>query len=84
LRAAAGRHGDPEDERVERRQERQRQQGGRDQPPIMASAVGAQNTSAASGINARTAAAAVSVIGRNRRTADSMIAVKASCPAARS
>jgi hypothetical protein len=36
-------------------------------PPIIANAIDAQNTSRASGISANTAAAAVSVIGRNRR-----------------
>ncbi len=44
-------------------------------PPIMEMAMGAQNTSWASGIMARPAAAAVSVIGRKRRTAASTMAV---------
>ena len=43
-------------------------------PPMMATAIGPKNTLRDSGIIARTAASAVSTIGRKRRTVDSMIA----------
>src|SRR5574344_2745227 len=43
-------------------------------PPMMATAIGPQNTLRDSGIMASTAAAAVKTIGRRRRTADSTMA----------
>ena len=46
-------------------------------PPMMATAIGPQKTERESGIMASTAAAAVSTIGRRRRTADSTIASQA-------
>ncbi len=51
---------------------------------MIATAIGPQNTLRDSGIIASTAAAAVSTIGRRRRTADSTIASQAGTPAARS
>src|SRR6185369_4234304 len=53
-------------------------------PPMIATAIGPQNTERDSGIIASTAAAAVSTIGRNRRTADSTIAFQVGMPLARS
>ena len=49
-------------------------------PPMMATAIGPQNTLRDSGIIASTAAAAVSTIGRKRRTADSTIAFQVGTP----
>ena len=43
-------------------------------PPAIATAIGAQNTLAISGNMPKTAAAAVSIIGRKRKTAESIIA----------
>jgi len=51
---------------------------------MMATAIGPQNTLRESGIIASTAAAAVSMIGRKRRTAASTIAVPAATPRERS
>ena len=53
-------------------------------PPMMATAMGPQNTLRDSGIMASTAAAAVSTMGRSRRTAASMMASHAGTPRARS
>ena len=49
-------------------------------PPMMATAIGPQKTLRDKGIIARTAAAAVSTIGRSLRTADSTMAFQASTP----
>src|SRR4051812_43200489 len=51
-------------------------------PPMMATAIGPQNTERDSGIIASAAAAAVSTIGRQRRTAASMTASHGSVPVA--
>ena len=48
---------------------------------MMATAIGPQNTERDNGIIASAAAAAVRMIGRQRRTADSTMAVQASWPA---
>ncbi len=53
-------------------------------PPMMATAIGPQNTERDSGIMASTAAAAVSTMGRMRRTALSTMASQAGIPLARS
>ena len=53
-------------------------------PPMIATAIGPQNTLRDKGIIASTAAAAVSTMGRMRRTADSTIASQAGTPRARS
>ena len=45
-------------------------------PPAIAIAIGPQNVLGISGIIAKMAAAAVSMIGRKRSTAESMIAVQ--------
>ena len=52
-------------------------------PPMMAIAIGPQKPERDNGIIASTAAAAVSTIGRNRRTADSTMASHAGTPRAR-
>ena len=51
---------------------------------MMATAIGPQNTLRDSGIMARTAAAAVSTMGRKRRTAASTMASHADTPRSRS
>ena len=51
---------------------------------MIATAIGPQKLLRVSGIIARIAAAAVSMIGRNRRTVDSMIAVHSGWPSATS
>src|SRR5205085_3156196 len=51
-------------------------------PPMIATAIGPQKTDRDSGIIARTAAAAVSTMGRRRRTADSTIAFHVGTPLA--
>ena len=51
---------------------------------MMATAMGPQNTERDSGIIASTAAAAVSTMGRSRRTADSTMASQVGTPRARS
>src|SRR6185369_17680383 len=51
-------------------------------PPMMATAMGPQNTDRDRGIMASTAADAVNTIGRSRRTADSTIAFQAGIPLA--
>ena len=51
---------------------------------MMAAAIGPQNTLRESGIIASTAAAAVRMIGRKRRTAASTMAVQVGTPAATS
>jgi single stranded DNA-binding protein len=53
-------------------------------PPMMATAIGPKKALRESGIIASTAAAAVSTMGRKRRTADSTIASQAGTPLARS
>jgi hypothetical protein len=50
-------------------------------PPISAAAIGPKKVLRSSGISASTAAAAVSVIGRNRRTVAPVIASTRLCPA---
>ncbi len=53
-------------------------------PPMIATAMGPQKTERDRGIMASTAAAAVSTMGRSRRTADSTIASQVGMPLARS
>ena len=51
-------------------------------PPMMATAIGPQKTLLDRGIMAKTAAAAVKTMGRNRLTVDSTMASQAGTPAA--
>jgi len=51
-------------------------------PPAMAMAIGPQKVLGISGAMPRIAAAAVSMMGRNRRTAESMMAFQGACPSA--
>ena len=82
FRAAYGAHAEPR--RVQRRQEDSVSTVAITMPPIIATAIGPKKSLRTSGISASTAAAAVSTIGRKRRTVAPTTASHGACPAAMS
>ena len=73
-----------EENDVERRQDDQGQERRHEQTPMIAKAIGPQNTVGAIGMKPRTVEMAVSMMGRNRETAPSTTASHGSRPCERS